>query len=280
MFVTDKLVFVELHKTGGTHICSLLADLVGGVQEGKHNRLNEKYKDRFILGSIRNPWDWYVSLWAYGCAGEGSVYSQTVRRYDFNYYYRQLPKEMGKNWLSPYEWLKQIMTDSKKPVDLWRWCYEDHDDPERFRCWLGLLLGEGRQYDIGEGFGFSSFSSEFGILTYRYLKLFTHLDERLYSKNEVVDMGQLDCIWDEFSHVDYVVRNENLEEDFALALEQAGIDITDEQRVQLFSRGKKKINTSKRREAAYYYNQKTLDLVAAKERFIIERYGYDMPEIS
>ncbi len=39
MFVSDKLVFTELHKTGGTHIYSWLSRLIGGEQRGKHNRV-------------------------------------------------------------------------------------------------------------------------------------------------------------------------------------------------------------------------------------------------
>ena len=66
MFVAQGLIYLELQKTGGTHIRRLLERYTGGKPVGKHNRLPAGSDADFIIGSIRNPWDWYVSLWAYG----------------------------------------------------------------------------------------------------------------------------------------------------------------------------------------------------------------------
>ena len=71
MFVSEKIVFLELHKTGGSHIGHLLSSLLEGEQVGKHNTLKDLYRNRTILGSIRNPWDWYVSLWPMGVVAVG-----------------------------------------------------------------------------------------------------------------------------------------------------------------------------------------------------------------
>jgi hypothetical protein len=62
MFVADGLVYLELQKTGGSHICRLLEQYANGRPEGKHNRLTAEYSTHYVIGSIRNPWDWYVSL--------------------------------------------------------------------------------------------------------------------------------------------------------------------------------------------------------------------------
>ena len=280
MFVTDKLVFIELHKTGGTHICTMLNRLVGGQQQGKHNRLDERYKGRFILGSVRNPWDWYVSLWAYGCGGEGSVRIQTTRRYDLSYYRRQLPKEMGIKMLGLSRLSRQISSDISKPVSRWQWCYEDYEDPDRFRAWLHLLLDSDRYHDIGEGFGFSPISNQFGLLTYRYFKLFTDIGQELYSSRRLATLGGLGSAWDRYSYMDYIIRNEKLEEDFSSALEAAGIDLTPAQQEQLTEGQGKKINTSRRNETSFYYDSETSKLVADRERFIIERHQYQEPELT
>jgi hypothetical protein len=279
MFVTDKLVFVELHKTGGTHISAILGDLIGGHQEGKHNRLIAEYKNRFILGSIRNPWDWYVSLWAYGCGQQGSVYAQSSRRYNASYIRRQLPREMGKTWLSPYQLGRQLIAESTKPVGQWRWCYEDHEDPERFRSWLHLMLNGDRCYDIGEGYGFSPVSRNFGLLTYRYFKLFTDLGGALYKDSRLTSLAGLEDVWRQYAHVNCVIRNEKLEEDIVTALTQAEVNLTEDQKQQIFARRNQKINASKRREPSYYYDQATIDLVAQKEQLIVERYSYDAPSL-
>ena len=69
MFEADRLLYIDLHKTGCSHIGRLLQETVGGRRLGKHNRPSAMPTDRMIIGSVRNPWDWYVSLWAFGCKG-------------------------------------------------------------------------------------------------------------------------------------------------------------------------------------------------------------------
>jgi hypothetical protein len=56
MFITDKLVYVQLQKTGSTHIARLLERTVGGEQRGKHNPATQELLDssRIIVSSIRN----------------------------------------------------------------------------------------------------------------------------------------------------------------------------------------------------------------------------------
>ena len=83
MFVTDKLVYLQLQKTGCTHIVRLITELVGGELVGrKHGRLEKGFalEGRKIVGSVRDPWSWYVSLWAFGCIQSGTVYASTTSR--------------------------------------------------------------------------------------------------------------------------------------------------------------------------------------------------------
>src|SRR5690349_15399636 len=77
MFVSDRIVFLELQKTGCTHIRNLLKEIVGGRLVMRHNQAPADLftGDRFFLGSVRDPWDWHVSLWAYCCDGRGDLYS-------------------------------------------------------------------------------------------------------------------------------------------------------------------------------------------------------------
>ncbi len=72
MYVADRLIYLELQKTGSKQIRRLLSSCIGGKQTGKHNRMTELQPGRMIVDSIRNPWAWYVSLWAFGCLGRGT----------------------------------------------------------------------------------------------------------------------------------------------------------------------------------------------------------------
>ena len=274
MFLSDNLIFVELHKTGGTHILNLLEQITKGQRIGKHNRVPEEYHDRFIIGSIRNPWDWYVSLWAYGCSSRGSVQHQLTRGVDLRYNYRLLPGEMEKKYLTPGEWFHQVRNDLTKPVDQWRSLYRDSNDAEAFRQWLTLLLSPERKLDMAEGYGFFPLAGDHGLLTYRYLKLFTRLGDRIYDHGTLAHDVDLDAIWQHYAITRFIIRNEALEEDLIHALEYAGIRLTDCDRQMILAGRSNKSNTSERGNTSKYYDDDTRRLVAERERFIIARHGY------
>ena len=83
MFKSDHIIYIQMQKTGCTHIASLLSSLFNGEQIGKHNAApadDITQKDKFFLSSIRNPWDWYLSLWTYGIQGSGGLRNRLTTR--------------------------------------------------------------------------------------------------------------------------------------------------------------------------------------------------------
>lgn len=278
MFVSDRLVFVELHKTGGTHIGRWLAELVGGEQVGKHNRVPPELRDRFVLGSVRNPWDWYVSLWAFGCGGEGGVFRQTTRRVDWSYLNRELHPSMGRRRTHLRASLEQGLRNLLfKPVRRWRRSYRDPTDPAAFREWLFLVLDPSRRFDVGEGFGFSPVSAHSGLLTYRFLKLFTDAGRALYEDPALGNLTGVRRLWQEKRIVDFVIHTENLEADLMEGLRQAGHEVTPAQRAALLGARDDRTNASKRRRTEHYYDEESIELVARRERLVIESFGYEAP---
>ena len=69
MIVTDKLVFIHLHRTGGRFIRRLLLKYQEDAQEiGYHfpaRLIPSAFRDRPVIGFIRNPGDWYRSWYAF-----------------------------------------------------------------------------------------------------------------------------------------------------------------------------------------------------------------------
>lgn len=65
MIVTDKLLFLHLHKSGGTFVNQLLLRCVPSARQiGYHLPYREtppELRDRPVLGTVRNPWAYYVS---------------------------------------------------------------------------------------------------------------------------------------------------------------------------------------------------------------------------
>src|SRR4030095_1676667 len=92
MFINDKLVYLALHKTGCSHVLKLLSSIpdLDGRIIGKHNTIYEVSKrrlgnlsEKIKAGNVRNPWDWYVSLWAFGCMKKGGLYDQIINKNAF-----------------------------------------------------------------------------------------------------------------------------------------------------------------------------------------------------
>ena len=171
MFISPKLIFVELQKTGCTHIGKLLRHVLDGQQVGKHNRPTDKLltvEDRFFLGSIRNPWDWYVSLWAYGCDHKGGLYTMVTAPG-----WRKLLRGHGwkKGPMSAALSATKAIKAGRHP-DQWAQCYSERNNAENFRRWLRLLNDRAYWHEIGEGYAQSAVCRTAGLLTYRYLNLF------------------------------------------------------------------------------------------------------------
>jgi hypothetical protein len=65
MIVTDRLVFLHLHKSGGTFVNALLMNcLPSALQVGYHlpyRELPAVYRGLPVVGTVRSPWAYYVS---------------------------------------------------------------------------------------------------------------------------------------------------------------------------------------------------------------------------
>ncbi|RMF24137.1 MAG: hypothetical protein D6756_07500 [Cyanobacteria bacterium J083] len=269
MIVTEHLIFLQLMKTGSSHIAILLQNLISGERIAKHNRLPADFpvEGKYIVGSVRNPWDWYVSLWAFGCAGKGNL-SQRVR-------VRKLQGHSIKS--NPSRGIFSAFNEILKPVSVWQRVYADHTDPQLFREWLHLVLNPIRKYDLGQGYGFSPISSFVGFLTYSYLRLFTRDISLLYSRKYLTNLEQVRQFDQQNNLLQGVIRNEFLEDDLIRVLDEAGYKLSNHQRELIKSSGKS--NASVRDiELGYYYDRETVELVAKKEEFIINKYGYKPPE--
>lgn len=69
MLVTDKFIFVHLPRTGGTFVSEVIKKFFPSAHEIGHHLPREllprEYSHLPILGTVRNPWDFYVSLYHY-----------------------------------------------------------------------------------------------------------------------------------------------------------------------------------------------------------------------
>jgi hypothetical protein len=276
MFVTDRLIYLQLQKTGCSHISNLLSKICSGQKIGKHNNINNLPKElqesnKYIVGSIRNPWDWYVSLWAFGCDGKGGVYHHLALPKNRR---GKLYRKFGSEPLS--DTYKRLM--GLKDIKKWRRVYRDSSDPQLFREWLHMMFDSRSKIHIGENYEKSSVSNLAGLLTYRYLKIFSKHLSSLYSTKftNLEDIKQFDL---QNNVLDDIIYNENLEQDLRRVLANVGITIPKEKEEQLFSSKSKTNSSSRKRNLSFYYNNETIELIKEKEKFIIEKYNYEPPEL-
>ncbi|MCX6258559.1 MAG: hypothetical protein NTW49_11785 [Bacteroidia bacterium] len=265
MFTGEKIIYVHLQKTGGLHITSLLSKVIKGDVGEYHQRLPESFirGDKLIVGSIRNPWNWYVSLWSFGCENNGKLQFALQNR---NYHLYRKMKNL------PLRWMLFMLNETVKPVSKYRNVYKDINDPGLFREWLRLLLDSSRRFDMGELYGISPVSKFAGLLTYRYVRLYFRDNKMLFRDKHISNLMILNDYDREQNVIDFTIRNENLNNDLLTALNMAGYRLTGEQSAVILAPGR--TNPSGHKDYRIYYDKECTEMVTEKEKFIIDKYGY------
>jgi hypothetical protein len=271
MFVSDHLVYLQLQKTACTHIAEVLNAIVDGDRSdwGKHQRLPASLdiSERAVVGSIRNPWDWYVSLWAYGCAGRGGVH-RTLTTLEPHRAFTQAFRH-------PTRAATYIRHELTKPTDAWESLYADPSDPELFQSWLHRVLETDYAIQVREAYASHPISRFAGLFTHRFVEFTTSRPSSYRSSSGLRTLEDLREFDRRHSVLDETIRVESLESDLIRIVEAAGHELSPEEKRRVTERSPS--NTSERREAAYYYDDRARELVRLRESLIIEKYGYEFP---
>lgn len=292
MLISDKVVFVELQKTGSTHIKNLLKETVGGKSDGKHNVPTPELlaSGREFLGSVRDPWGWYLSLWSYGCQQQGKLYERLTnpkrwdRVHDKLAQVRQTQKEKIKTLSASRghgntekKW-KPILIPDRLGVDRAKnFYYKDPADAEAFREWLRLVCSPAARRLVEDGFSKSPIGKLGGLMTFRYFNLFVPGSDQI--PPTINTHKQLRAYEAERVAVKHIVRQHSLADDLVHALDSCQIVLTDQQRAKIYEA--KPTNKSVRPHPfAHYYDVESIDIVARREKFIIKRFGYDRPNVA
>ena len=273
MFINDRLIYLQMQKTGCTHIARLLAETVGGEQHGKHNKLTFDPGDRVIVGSVRNPWDWYVSLWAFGCSGRGSVFDKTTRPAKSA---KTLARSVASALPHPGRTMRSVRAwreTRERDYERWRRLYGDPNDVRLFRQWIKHLLSDAGKADLIEGYPQSSLCSFAGFMTYRFVSMYADFKKWNECGQLIRTEDVLHAFWAQSAILDRIIFMESLEDDLARILKDLGCD-----GASLVAVPQDRTNTSAHRSYVDYYDSETARLVRNQEKFIIETYGYRGPD--
>lgn len=266
MFVTDKIVYLQMPKTGSTHTTNILQRFYGGRAprgDEKHSQLkdHDRYKSRLIVSSVRNPWDWYVSLWAFGCRGHGRLW----------HYFDNLPRSEFRQALR-YRDVRSVLRFPLRSLHGrpdWRRLYSDPDNDAHFREWLTLLLGPEGLHIGSDGYASSTVKTIVGLMTYYFLALTTNYSEWMRTGRKCRSYEELTTFADKHNIVDRVLRLETLNDELLDLLIATGVDVSPAEAAQW-----SKLNTSARRPCSDYYDEETSQLIESRDQFIMERFGY------
>ncbi|MBN7797734.1 hypothetical protein [Parahaliea mediterranea] len=270
MFISDDLVYIQMHKTGCTHIAALLGKLVEGQLIGKHNAASEGLirSNRFFISSIRNPWDWYVSLWTYGVGGNGALRDNLTNRriHDSIRLMRKYPRTG----------LKAAIREISKPTRQFRELYDNEENVLSFRKWLALILDPSCSRSLGEGYSDTAIKEICGFMSYRYLYLCCQNPRQLRGRNQfagIKDVREFDI---ENCYINFFIRQESLEKDFCKALEKV-MPLGESTKNQIHSA--RKVNQSRRPlPVSDYYTEDLIELVGRREKLLIDKFRYLPPE--
>lgn len=264
MFVTDKIVYLQMMKAGSTHTTIILQRYCGGKhEERKHSPLKDRrrYGSKLIVSSVRNPWDWYVSLWSFSCTNHGRL----------RFYHNNLPRSELREAIAHRDFSSALSfplrTLTGRPD--WNRLYSDPSNQANFREWLKLMLGSEGMYNGSEGYASSPVKKVVGFMTYCFLALTTEYAEWIRVGRKKRSYDQVATFAGQHTIVNRVLRVETLNEDLASLLTEAGIDVPPAEAAQW---GKK--NVSVCGGYSEFYDEETSWLVESRDRFIIERFGY------
>ena len=237
MIVTDHFVYVHVSRTGGTFFNKLMFDYVPGarmIQYHGHLRdLPAEFSHLPVIGFVRNPWDWYVSMFFDYRRKQQYVYQVLSNRNSLGFqatvsrFLRLGDRSEESNHL-----LEVLARTAPRRII--------RDRPPRNHL-PGLRADH-----------FAGYPEDTGYYSWLCRLMFES------DSDAPVHIG----------------RFENIREEALRLLEETGTPITDAARAYL--QQSKPLNKSPRPPSyAGGYNRELAELVAAKDRYIVDRFGYE-----
>jgi hypothetical protein len=269
MFITENLILLEYPKAASSYLRRFIRLYYGfNVQKkGVHNPIisDEIYKEVDndaikVLGSVRNPYSFYVSLRAFDI--------QNTRK-DGN------DNRIGLNRLFfTKPGLKPIV---RNPVVLfrdlsdWKDTYVDSYSTKNFQRWIELFIDKKTQHVHPL---YAKISHRMGYATYLYFMLYT----KHFNKNYKELLNQnisLEDYYQEFEFPIEIVKTETAYDGLIRASISLNLDKDKVIKLQDEMLQKKKhFNASKRKTYIEYYSKEIIELVAQKDKWLIEKYNY------
>ena len=240
MIVTNHFVYIHTSRTAGTFLNKLILEHVPGAQmlqyHGHLRDLPKEYSHLPVIGFVRNPWDWYVSMF-FDYRRKQQYVFKIIFDSGARGFAEIVPRflNLGDNSVVSKRLLEQLVNAAPAAIDA--------QTPVRVRN-PGLRSEHFASFPDGHGY-------------------YSWLFQLMYAS--------------ETTHQIHIGRFENLREEALRLFEETGtpitIGITD------YLKETDAMNSSPRpKDFVGGYTPELEQLVADKEKNLIDRFGYDFSE--
>jgi len=240
MIVTKHFVYVHTSRTAGTFLNKLILEHVPGAQmlqyHGHLRDLPKEYSHLPVIGFVRNPWDWYVSMF-FDYRRKQQYVFKIIFDSGARGFAEIVPRflNLGDNSVVSKRLLEQLVHAAPAAIDA--------QTPARIRH-PGLRSEHFANFPDGHGY-------------------YSWLFQLMYES--------------ETAHQIRIGRFENLREEALRLFEETGTPIT--KGITDYLEKSKALNSSPRPKTYVGgYTPELEQLVADKEKYVIDRFGYDFSE--
>ena len=264
MIVGKNFFITELPKTGTTFLRNYFKQYKEIKLTLHHDTVDENRKlslhnKCYKVGTIRNPYLWYLSFWKWSCKQKkkSPLYSDiTSRRIKFKrlkfssnimtYIFSQLFKNKSK--------LKNI--------------FEDVNSKKNFNFFLEILLDSKYRNLISSDYSFIP-HKELGYMTYYFLtqNVSKKYYENLYNPN--MQFSSILKKLDSKLYLNYYLKTERLEKNLKTFLKRVKLPV---KKIKNLNKNSTKENFKK--EFKKFFTKKNLNLIERKDKYLFKKFKY------
>jgi hypothetical protein len=253
MIEFENFVYLDVYRTGSKHTIKLLRKITEEqeVRSWRHSSITKGGpfavpRGKIIFATVRNPWDWYVSLWSYGANK-----LEAIHRY-----------------------LTEVLPEEEVNA-----LYNASDSQAAFRKWLSAMHDpDFTNRFMHENYPQSRLSSFMGLYTFRFLRVTTRYPHYFLRRWRIRDEATIRPFLARRKAYDFVLFNENLTENLVDFVSRHGDRCRFKKNaIEIIRRADvNRINTSSRPLLHYrdYYDEESRALVEKRDAFFLEEFGY------
>jgi hypothetical protein len=247
----EEFIYLDVYRTGSTHVIRLFETVLTHppVRAFRHASLTKGRPlgttgGKTVFATVRNPWDWYVSLWAYGSDGKSAI----------------------RKHLSPHLGTRDMdaLYDRRDPkASFSRWLNMMHDPAE-----LNRVMKE----DLPQ----SGLAPVIGLYSYRFLRVTTRWPKVLLRRPLIGSADGAVRHHRLFKAYDTLLRNESLTDDLLAFASRFPRSFKPDAAEAIRQADEQRRNSSSRSLTSYrdYYSEADARLVADRDAFLIRAFGY------